>query len=56
MAQRISNLKELELTDVQKTKIAEIRTEYRPKVHEAGNKLRALVRAELDQIIAATKA
>jgi Spy/CpxP family protein refolding chaperone len=56
IAQRISTLKELELTDEQKAKIVEIRTEYRPKVHEAGNKLRAVVRAELDQIIAAIKA
>jgi len=55
-AHRISNLKELDLTDEQKAKIAEIRTEFRPKVHEAGNKTRAAVRKELDQIIAVIKA
>ena len=47
MAHRIANLKDLNLTDEQKTKIAEIRKEYRPKVHEAGNKLRASVREEI---------
>jgi len=54
-AQRISNLKELDLTDEQKAKIAEFRTEFRPKVHEAGNKLRASARKELEQIIAVIK-
>ena len=54
-AHRISNLKELDLTDEQKAKIAEIRTEFRPKVHEAGNKTRAAVRGELDKIIAVIK-
>src|SRR5262249_335464 len=36
---RIAHLKDLDLTDEQKTKIRDIRKEYRPKVHEAGNKL-----------------
>ena len=55
MAHRICNLKELNLTDEQKAQIAEIRTEFRPKVYEAGNKLRAAVREEMDQIIAVIK-
>jgi Spy/CpxP family protein refolding chaperone len=54
-AHRIENLKELNLTDEQKTKIVDIRKEYRPKVHEAGNKLRAAVREELEQIVAVIK-
>jgi Spy/CpxP family protein refolding chaperone len=54
-AHRISNLNELNLTDDQKAKIAEIRTEFRPKIHEAGNKMRATIRMELEQIIAAIK-
>jgi Spy/CpxP family protein refolding chaperone len=56
MAHRISNMKELNLTDEQKSKIGEIRNECRPKVHEAGNKARAAVRGELEQIIAVIKA
>jgi Spy/CpxP family protein refolding chaperone len=54
-AHRIANLKELNLTDEQKGKIAEIRKEYRPKVHEAGNKLREVVRDELEKVIAVLK-
>jgi len=54
-AHRISTLKELDLTDDQKAKIAEIRTEFRPKIHEAGNKMRATIRMELEQIVAAIK-
>jgi Spy/CpxP family protein refolding chaperone len=50
-AHRIANLADLNLTDEQKTKIAEIRQEYRPKVHEAGNKLRAAAREEVAQIL-----
>ena len=55
MAHRIANLKDLNLTDEQKTKIADIRKEYRPKVHEAGNKLRATVREEVEAIVAVIK-
>jgi Spy/CpxP family protein refolding chaperone len=47
----IANFKDLDLTDDQKSKITAIREEYRPKVHEAGNKLRAAVRDELSQIL-----
>jgi Spy/CpxP family protein refolding chaperone len=52
MAERIVNLKELNLTDKQKSEIAAIRKEYRPKVEEAGNKLRATVREEMAKILA----
>jgi Spy/CpxP family protein refolding chaperone len=55
MAHRIANLKDLNLTDEQKTKIMEIRKEFRPKVQEAGNKLRATVREELQMIAAVVK-
>jgi Spy/CpxP family protein refolding chaperone len=54
-AHRIANLKELNLTEEQRTKIAEIRTEYRPKVQEAGNKLRAAVRDEVRAIAEVVK-
>jgi Spy/CpxP family protein refolding chaperone len=54
-AHAIANLKELNLTEDQKAKIADIRKEYRPKVHEAGNKLRATVREEMTQIVAIIK-
>jgi Spy/CpxP family protein refolding chaperone len=50
MAHRIAHLKELKLTDEAKSRIAAIRKEYRPKVHEAGNKLRATIRDEVHQI------
>jgi Spy/CpxP family protein refolding chaperone len=55
MAHRIANLKELNLTEDQKTQIADIRKEFRPKVHEAGNKLRGAVREELEAIVAVIK-
>jgi Spy/CpxP family protein refolding chaperone len=54
-AHRIANLKDLGLSDEQKTQIADIRKEYRPKVQEAGNKLRATVREELEAIVAVIK-
>jgi Spy/CpxP family protein refolding chaperone len=52
---RVANLSELNLTDEQKTKIADIRQEYRRKVHEAGNKLRAAAREEVAQILAVVR-
>jgi Spy/CpxP family protein refolding chaperone len=55
MAHRIANLKDLNLSDEQKTKLMDIRKEYRPKVHEAGNKLRGTVREELEAILAVIK-
>jgi Spy/CpxP family protein refolding chaperone len=50
MAHRIANLQDLSLTAEQKTQIASIRQEYRPRIQEAGNHLRAAVRNELQQI------
>lgn len=55
MACRIANLADLNLTDEQKTKVAEVREEYRPKVQEAGNKLRAIVRDEVAEILVVVK-
>jgi Spy/CpxP family protein refolding chaperone len=55
MAHRIANARDLNLTDAQKAEIANIRKEYRPKVHEAGNKLRAAVREEVEAILAVIK-
>jgi len=52
MAHRIANLRDLNLTDEQKTKLADIRKEYRPKVQEAGNKMRAAVKEEVEKILA----
>jgi Spy/CpxP family protein refolding chaperone len=46
-AHAAAHAKDLKLTDDQKEKIAAIRKEYRPKVQEAGNKLRAAVGEEL---------
>jgi Spy/CpxP family protein refolding chaperone len=55
-AHAIANFKDLNLTDDQRTKIADIRKEFRPKVHEAGNSLRAVIRDELGQVVAIIKA
>jgi Spy/CpxP family protein refolding chaperone len=55
MAHRIANLQDLNLTDEQKTRLAAIRQEYRAKIHEAGNKLRATIRDEVEQIVAVIK-
>lgn len=52
---RIANLKDLDLSDEQKTKLAEIRKEFRPKVQEVGNRLRAAIRDEVEQIVAVIK-
>jgi Spy/CpxP family protein refolding chaperone len=55
MAHQIANLRDLNLTDAQRAEIANIRKECRPKVHEAGNKLRAAVREEVEAIVAVIK-
>jgi Spy/CpxP family protein refolding chaperone len=55
-AHAIANFKDLNLTDDQKTKIADIRKEYRPMVQEAGNKLRASIKDEVAKIVAVIKA
>lgn len=51
MAHRIANLKDLELTQEQMTKLTEIRKEFRPQVHEAAGKLRATIREEVEAIV-----
>jgi Spy/CpxP family protein refolding chaperone len=50
-----ARIKDLNLTEDQKTQIADFRKEYRPNVHEAGNRLRATVREEVDAILALLK-
>ena len=55
LAHRIMNLKELNLTDAQTSTLTKIREEYRPRVHEAANNLRATVREEVTEILAALK-
>ena len=51
----IANRKDLNLTEGQKAQIADIRKEYRPKVQEAGNKLRATIRDGMEAIMAVIK-
>jgi Spy/CpxP family protein refolding chaperone len=55
MAHAITNLRDLNLTAEQKTQLTDIRKEYRPRVQEAGNKLRAAVRKEVEEIVAVLK-
>jgi len=55
LASAIANFKDLDLNDEQRTKISAIREEYRPKVHEAANKLRSAVREEISQILEIVK-
>jgi Spy/CpxP family protein refolding chaperone len=55
LASAIANCKDLNLTDEQKSRIASIRQEFRPKIHEAGNNFRAVVRQELAAIISDLK-
>jgi Spy/CpxP family protein refolding chaperone len=50
-AHRIANFSDLNLSEEQKAKIAQIRTEFGPKVHEAGNKARAAIREEIEMIV-----
>ena len=55
LAHRVANAKELNLTEEQKAQIQEVRKEYRPKVHEAGNKFRAAAHNEVTQILVVIK-
>jgi Spy/CpxP family protein refolding chaperone len=55
LAHRVANAKELGLTEEQRAQIQEVRKEYRPKVHEAGNKFRAAVQNEVTQVLAVIK-
>jgi Spy/CpxP family protein refolding chaperone len=54
-AHMIANRTDLNLTAEQKEKIADIRKECRPKVQEAGNKLRGTVREEVEAILVVIK-
>jgi Spy/CpxP family protein refolding chaperone len=55
MAHAIMSFNDLNLTAEQKTQLMDIRKEFRPRVHEAGNKLRATVREEVEAIVAVLK-
>jgi Spy/CpxP family protein refolding chaperone len=55
MASAVANARDLDLTEDQKRQIATIRTEFRPKIHEAGTKLRSAVREEVEAIVAVLK-
>jgi Spy/CpxP family protein refolding chaperone len=55
LAHRIMNLKELNLTDAQVSTLTKIREEYRPRVHEAANNLRAIAREEVTEILGVIK-
>jgi Spy/CpxP family protein refolding chaperone len=50
-AHAIATAKDLNLTEEQVNKITEIRKEFRPKIQEAGNKLRAACREEMEAIL-----
>jgi Spy/CpxP family protein refolding chaperone len=50
-AHAMAHFKDLDLTADQMTKITAIRTEFRPKVHEAGNKLRTAIREEVEAVV-----
>jgi Spy/CpxP family protein refolding chaperone len=47
----VDSLKDLNLTDQQKTQLKSIQAEYSPKVEEAGNQLRALIREQARAIL-----
>jgi Spy/CpxP family protein refolding chaperone len=51
MAHQIMSFRELNLTDQQKTALTNIRQEFRPRIHEAGNNLRAAIREEVTAIL-----
>ena len=55
IAHRIMNLRELNLTDAQVSTLTKIREEYRPRVHEAANNLRAIAREEVAEILGVLK-
>ena len=55
LAAAIANGKDLNLTDEQKSQIASVRQEYRPKIQAAGKELRAAVRDEIAAIVAVLK-
>jgi Spy/CpxP family protein refolding chaperone len=54
-AHLMANLKQLNLSDEQKTRIANVRNEYRSKIHDAGNKVRDTVRQKVGSVLAVLK-
>jgi Spy/CpxP family protein refolding chaperone len=54
-AHMIQEAKDLNLSEDQKNQIRGIRKEYRPKIHEAGNQLRAAIREEVAMIVGVLK-
>jgi Spy/CpxP family protein refolding chaperone len=55
MAHRIMNAKEMNLTDAQVSTLTKIREEYRSRIHEAANNLRAIAREEVTEILGVIK-
>ncbi|MCC6677248.1 MAG: hypothetical protein IT436_08890 [Phycisphaerales bacterium] len=56
MVLAILHFDDLNLTEQQKAKIQSIRAEYRPRVEQAGDNLRAIVREELSAIVTELRA
>ena len=55
LAHQIANLRDLNLTEQQKESLMSIRQEFRPKVQEAGNRLRSVIGEELGKIVDVVK-
>jgi Spy/CpxP family protein refolding chaperone len=55
LAHQIANLRELNLTDEQRTALMNIRQEYRPKLQELGNQLRTAIAEEVQKVVAVLK-
>jgi Spy/CpxP family protein refolding chaperone len=55
LAHQIANLRDLNITDEQKTKLTNIRQEYRPKLQELGNRLRTAIGEEVQKVVAVLK-
>lgn len=55
VAHQIANFQQLNLTQQQKDGLMKIRQEFRPKIQEAGNRLRASIGEEVGKIVAVLK-
>jgi Spy/CpxP family protein refolding chaperone len=55
LAEQISNLQDLNLTQQQRDSLMKIRQEFRPKIHEVGNNLRATIGEEARKIVEVLK-
>jgi Spy/CpxP family protein refolding chaperone len=55
LAHQIANLRELNLTDEQKTQLTNFRQEYRSKLQDLGNRLRTTIGEEVGKIVAVLK-